>query len=252
MKTISEVFGVGETKKFAVPGRYFRVLTSTGPVDVEFFNGGKPNGEKALAVEAGFYAMPPDGFVEIAITSPTAQTVKFAISLGFGGYDRSAGDVNVTDRAARLLGIVYGDLAQLKQQSINASEALSATTKALLARDVGIAPGATFASTTVTGAASTLTILAVASNTNGLILWDLQYQATGAAGQNNGILAQTAAPATLIDGDVLLVCHQLTGNFDAGNWLTRARFIASGKGMFLRTGAAGEATKYLSAAWTAF
>lgn len=111
--------------------------------------------------------------------------------------------------------------------------------------------GASFASVTATGAASNLTIVAPGTNVNGLDLKDLQYQATGAAGQNNGVLAKAgAAPASLTDGDLILVGHQLTGNFDQGNWLPRKLFIAATKGLYLRTGAAGEASKMLSALYT--
>jgi hypothetical protein len=49
-------------------------------------------------VEAGFYATPEGGFDAFEITSASGQTIKVAVSLGGGGYDRSSGDVNATAR----------------------------------------------------------------------------------------------------------------------------------------------------------
>lgn len=95
MRTLSELFTAAETKQFTVPGIYFRLLGTTGPVDVVFVRHGARVGESASQVEAGYYALPEGGFDRIEITSATAQTVKFAISRGRGGYDRTIGSVDV-------------------------------------------------------------------------------------------------------------------------------------------------------------
>ncbi len=99
MRTISETFAINETKAFSIPGSYFRLLSTVGPVSVSFFRGGANLGDNALAVESGFFALPDGGFDRVDVTSPTAQTVKFALTRGRGGYDRTVGDVQILNTA---------------------------------------------------------------------------------------------------------------------------------------------------------
>lgn len=95
MQTIQETFAAGETKRFYVPGQYFRILTNTNPVDVSFLRSGRKTGENASQVDAGYYAQPDGGFEAVEIYSATAQTVKIAIAMGTGGYDRTIGSVSI-------------------------------------------------------------------------------------------------------------------------------------------------------------
>jgi hypothetical protein len=86
MRTISNSFSSGASWRLAIPGRYFRILNSSAPVDVTFYKNGSP-GLKAEAVEAGYYAIPREWFDGVEITSASAQTIKIGISDGDGGYD---------------------------------------------------------------------------------------------------------------------------------------------------------------------
>jgi hypothetical protein len=97
MKTVQETWGVTEEKRFVIPGRYFRLISTSSPVDVEFFQGGRHLSEEtAIGVEAGYFAIPPKGFSEFKIVSALGQTLKFAVTGGSGGYDRAQGDVDAT------------------------------------------------------------------------------------------------------------------------------------------------------------
>lgn len=112
MRTIPVELTAGVTARLEVVGRYFRLMSTVGPVAVDMMNRGRVVYE-ASNVQAGFWAIPEGGFDAIQITSATTQNVQIAVTNGNGGYDRSAGDVSilpggsidVTDRGARLLGV---------------------------------------------------------------------------------------------------------------------------------------------------
>lgn len=89
MRTIDETFLAGETKTFNMPGGYFRILSVPFAIDVNFLKGNMSLGEPAKGVGAGYWAKFPDGgeYDSITIYSATAQAIRFAVSLGYGGYD---------------------------------------------------------------------------------------------------------------------------------------------------------------------
>jgi len=96
MRTISYTFAAGETKAINVYGKYLRVIVGLA-LDISYYKNNAYNGEKAQAIDAGYYAEPLEAFDRIDITSPTAQTVKIAVSMGLGGYDLSpTGNVSLT------------------------------------------------------------------------------------------------------------------------------------------------------------
>jgi hypothetical protein len=101
MRTLSLSFTAGEMKSLSIPGRYFRILSSgLNSVDVEFFKNNSAVGEKATAVDAGYYGIPEHGFDRVDVTSSTTQTVKVALGSGAGGYDRTVGTVDVSSLPA--------------------------------------------------------------------------------------------------------------------------------------------------------
>jgi len=115
MKTLDLVIGAGETA-FVPGGRYFRLISTSAPVDILFKKDSRTLNESAENVEAGYYAVPPEGFDIIEVTSATAQTVKVAITRGTGGYDRTVGDVNAT--------VVKGDTSLSVTKTIAATATL--------------------------------------------------------------------------------------------------------------------------------
>lgn len=86
MRTIKQTITAGGTWTFAIPGRYFRILDSSTPVDVNFYQKGSIVAQ-AEAVDIGYYSIPVNGFDRIDVISAAAQTVKVAVSDGNGGYD---------------------------------------------------------------------------------------------------------------------------------------------------------------------
>lgn len=95
MRTITLSAGAGSTTKFHEIGKYFHILETVSAVDVRFFKNGAIFAE-AVGMEAGFYSQPRDGFDAIEISSAGAQDIKFALSDGTGGYNRTTGSVQIT------------------------------------------------------------------------------------------------------------------------------------------------------------
>jgi hypothetical protein len=96
--------------------------------------------------------------------------------------------------------------------------------------DRGYIYGASYTSITNKLANTPDTIFAPGSNVNGAIVWDAEYfsQAGGVAFAS--ILAKSSAPASAIDGDVILIMPSNTGI--QTNRRVRAVRIAAGKGLY--------------------
>lgn len=98
MRTFTQTFAGGENWVTNITGRHFRLLVTAGAVTVKLYKGGSAVslGDMA-ALQAGLWASPAEGFdrVEIAIT--TAGAYQFGVSDGSSGYDRSNGDVAITN-----------------------------------------------------------------------------------------------------------------------------------------------------------
>lgn len=93
-----EAIGAGATVRFQIPGRYFRLVETTGPVTVVFFRNGSEIAE-SVSVEAGYaesFLSSGAGFEFVEIYSATAQTIKFAVRVESTlSYDRAVGNVDV-------------------------------------------------------------------------------------------------------------------------------------------------------------
>lgn len=126
MRTYDKTFTGAEATPFAIPGRYFRLmLVPTGnTVDVNLYRNGSIVYE-AKGVEAGFYAIPKDGFDRFEIVSTVAQTIKFAISDGYGGYDRTVGSVAISGGVSIVRGATLGHAANANV-GLSAGQVLSA------------------------------------------------------------------------------------------------------------------------------
>jgi hypothetical protein len=236
---ISQTFN-GQVE-WRLEGNYFKLLSAAANVRVELFKGGRLVA-LAPSVPSGFYqrVLNPAGdagFDHVKITTGSSHLVEFVTAPDEGGIDR----VNA-----------QGSLGSLAQQLIGGVSALVTT-------DRGFAYGASFASNTALGANTNEQILAPAANLNGVIVWTASMsssQGIAAADSIVGLMAKTAAPASMIDGDVLLtldVRAQTAVGFVSGNVsLERAVLVAAGKGLYFRNGGGGaETTGYRSILYTA-
>lgn len=90
MKTLSIALTAGAYLQFEFGGNYFRMLETTGPVNVDLIKNGAVVAT-SLAVEAGYWDKPDAGFGAVGFLSATTQTIKIAINEGTGGMDRPIG-----------------------------------------------------------------------------------------------------------------------------------------------------------------
>ena len=96
--------------------------------------------------------------------------------------------------------------------------------------------GASYANSTAATANTALQIIAPASNTNGMIIWQLMFQSYNTAGYTSAIvLAKASAPASITDGDAIAVGQTVAAaasNYPCLIRVDRPVFVASGKGLY--------------------
>lgn len=155
--------------------------------------------------------------------------------------DRAArllGVADVSDRAARLLGVIASISNAVEIKAINGSIrvhglsdlSLNTAYTPLVVRDVGFTYGAAYGSTTALAANTPGNIIAAASNVNGYLLWDCGADFSVAGGSTASLLAKATAPATVIDGNVLMAIRYGTGgtNRQISGQLGGRRYVAAG------------------------
>lgn len=98
MSSVTETIQAGSFKEFFEPGDFFRLLATTGPVNVEFYYMGRETVD-VQGVEAGyaeyFRGEGQSPFDRVRIYSATTQTVQFVTRNGSDvRYDRGASSVS--------------------------------------------------------------------------------------------------------------------------------------------------------------
>lgn len=230
-------------REFPIPGHYFELISTVSAVDVTVFGEGDRVLSRELQVSQGWIhdrrglMVDADGrlrnqepFTRVEITTGANEAVKFAISDALT-TNRSV-PADITDRAARLLGIVYGALGQLAQAVIGGVNALAITIR-------GFAFATAFKSTTALAAGATEQVFAAAANVNGAIVWNVEIL-TGPIAIGTTVVslqAHTAAPVAYTDGDPLLVAAVNTQTLVGSGHSICERleapvFIAAGKGLW--------------------
>lgn len=121
-----------------------------------------------------------------------------------------------------------------------------------LTAEQGTQYGASFASNTNLGVAANEVIVAPASNTNGIMLLRASYwSANGTGTAFCVLLAKSSAPASIIDGDVLLGFDNAYLDGVARNGmgkLERVVRVPAGRGLYWRNGSANAETAALRSA----
>jgi len=106
MKTINLLLTAGQLVRLNVQAAYFHLLETSAGVDIDFINNGATFAN-ASGMEGGFFSRPERLITELTFTSATTQTIKFALAMGEGGYQRTAGTINIVS----LQGDTLNDLA---------------------------------------------------------------------------------------------------------------------------------------------
>lgn len=94
MKTLNLTLAAGVPLTLDLIGNYFHLLETTSGVDVEFMRGGAVVAT-SFNMEFGFFAKPSEGFTQLGFTSAASQSIKIAVGIGDGGYNRMTGVVQV-------------------------------------------------------------------------------------------------------------------------------------------------------------
>jgi hypothetical protein len=260
MRPYSKSLAANESWPIPRVGDYIRLFTTSGNADVEVEcqKKGSPI-FIATGVQAGLRKRTDEQFDRVVVTNgATPQTVTIYIGEGEVGYDQfnlvagaavsisgplsgDAADALATLGAAGLVAVSSRPFGfngstwdRLRADNIGGAGALRITER-------GYSPGVVFASNTVIGAAANETVLAPASNTGGLILWRAElstFHQSAANAIKLALLAKSSAPATDVDGDLLLshinYPHTMVGLVSSNARRERPIFVAAGKGLYFR------------------
>lgn len=103
MEVRKVALAAGVPVRIDTPGRFFMLTDTSAPLDVEFIKSQSLTREKASEVEEGYQSKPDptlgpevdQSFDGIRLTSPTAQTVQYAISARSGDYTKIGINVEI-------------------------------------------------------------------------------------------------------------------------------------------------------------
>lgn len=96
MNTIEQTLNAGVPVTFP-GGEQFHLLEADEPVDVTFYDNRNRPLETWEGMKGGFRLVFEKQFLQVKLESATGQTVKIALTSGRGQYDRSQGDVSITN-----------------------------------------------------------------------------------------------------------------------------------------------------------
>lgn len=222
MSSIKETIAAGKYLELSEPGDFFRLLVTTGPVDIEFYYQGREIAD-VVGVEAGYAEYFRGGtvgeFDRVRVYSATTQQVQFVTRYGSDvRYDRGA-------------------------SSVSGSVDLNAATIIQLNRPQ--ASTDSFAAITASAANAAQLIFTAASNVNGAIVLTAFASDENTVGNTTlAFVAKATAPATVIDGEVIassIESAALAGGRAMAINLQTPQYIAPGKGLYYITNVAGSA-----------
>lgn len=217
MSSVKETIQAGSFKEFHEPGDFFRLLATTGPVNVEFYYMGRETVD-VEGVEAGyaeyFRGEGQSPFDRVRIYSASTQSVQFVTRNGSDvRYDRGASSVSGS------VDLNPATLAALEYTSIRPEAATGFLNQSL---------------TLVANTAQQ--IFAPGANPNGVILKSLLSQVTSGSAVDIAYIAKATAPATVFDGDPVssvIVEPVVTGtNFFTAR-IRADELIPAGQGLYI-------------------
>lgn len=220
MQTYSQTVAGAQTIQLNVTGRYFTILLTALGLNVRFFKNSKKKdlGDiKALLSGLEVWFEAGDEFDRVEIDTLGADTVTIGIGNGQARYNRSQGNVAIQN-------IPHVIVDTLPKVILD-----------------GLTYGLSYKSNTVILANAPDTIFTPAANINGAIIHSAQFWSNSTAAHTTpSIIAKASAPASVIDGDVILSCDNsaiMASNFSNGGRLIQPVKIAAGKGLYFITAA---------------
>lgn len=204
--TLVEVMTAAVPKVFNVVGNYVRIKGVTGSsgnsISIDIIKNGQKLPIDLTTCDVGDFARVVGGFDQLLVTSSVSQTLSLQVAQGDVGSNNFSisGAANVSDAG----------------------------------RDYG----ASVSSNALLGVGGTETIVAPGANLNGLIVVRGSfYTANGTSQAWVNLHAKTSAPASAIDGDVLLQPDNYIAdgvNRYAVGKVERVIRVAAGKGLYWR------------------
>ncbi len=227
IRYINQAFSNGIPTPIPVGGRYLRVLAAPHSFKLEVQRNGSYEASLDDAAVGDTVKVAPggQGFDGIRVTATADDTIKIAIT--DGEVYRDTGNTDVSDRATRLLGVVYGSLgAQLLQILSNGLNLLGTLCHGTLGQLAQLAVGGVnalcvtsagkkYASSYTSSAGlnnSASQVFSVASNPNGATLWNANMCTQAASTVVVTLHAHTAAPTSVSDGNILLAASNQAAN----------------------------------------
>jgi hypothetical protein len=222
MQTYQQTVAGAQTIQLNVTGRYFTILLTSLGLNVRFFKNSKKKdlGDiKNLLSGLEVWFEVGDEFDRVEIDTFGADTIQIGIGNGQARYNRSQGNVAVTNTANVL---VANPIAN-----------------PVIIVDKGDSYGANYKSTTTLAALAPDVVFTAAANVNGAIIQRVSYSSWHAtSGGFGAFIAKATAPTTLIDGDVICSADSIsfigTQQEDSGK-LEAPIKIAAGKGLYFMT-----------------
>lgn len=169
---------------FAANSFYVDQNTDVGNATVLFANQQTPGTVVPVFVQPGFIARAPFTRLMIANSAQVGKKLRF-----FYGVD---------------IDFV---------PSINGTLSIGTINGVVSVQEQGTAYGASFASTTALAANTPAVIVAPGTNVNGIVVRAASFRVRGQPGQVSAFIAKASAPASVIDGDVIVGTDGMAGDF---------------------------------------
>lgn len=207
MSNIAEVLTAGQSKRFNVTGRFVRLMSATGAVEITYFINGSEIGRTGN-VQAGYAEEFDEVFDAFTVVdkSGAGNTIEILYRMNSRArYDRSAGNVAITNT---------------QNSPIPVSS-------------VGQGYGGAFVSNTALGANAAQVVVAPGANLNGVIIHRAQLKSyNSTAVPMTVLIAKASAPAGVIDGDVILSPDTFVGGYTSHGKLEDSIVVPAGKGLY--------------------
>lgn len=197
-------------------GAYFRIMSSTGAVDVTVEGVGTL---PALQAGQAFKGLSFNGLV-LQDASGAPNTVQLLVASAEFQDNRLNGTVDISASSLAAL-----ELVDLNTATLNAQRAVAST--------------GSWVHSAAIAAATPVTVLAPGANTTGVDLLDagyIQADNTGMARVGMWFLAKSSAPANVNDGEVILSPSTITNDASAFTGTARLHmpvFVPAGLGIYL-------------------
>lgn len=206
---------------------FFRLLSTVGPITVEFYYQGREIAER-VDVEAGYAEQfRTVQFDRVDITSATVQTVQWETALGSEiRYDRGA---------ATISGAV-----DLNAATLTALESVDLNANTINELNRPLVGNGFFSDNAVLTANTPLTVFTPGANVNGAVILSAYISWVDSANSPSQVfICKSSAPVNTIDGAVVLSSKlevSGAGQYSGNGTITYPQYVNPGQGLYFISG----------------